>query len=52
MMIKKGASLYVKEVQKSFIYFFIDDSLLFCRATMSDLQALQSVLSLYEHASG
>ena len=32
--------------------FFADDSLLFCRATMSDLLAVQDILSLYEEASG
>ena len=32
--------------------FFADDSLLFCRATMLDLLAVQDVLSLYEEASG
>ena len=32
--------------------FFADDSLLFCRATLSDLQVIQNILSLYETASG
>ena len=32
--------------------FFADDSVLFCRATMSDLLAVQDILSLYEEASG
>ena len=32
--------------------FFADDSLVFCRATMSDLHEIQAILSLYERASG
>ena len=32
--------------------FFADDSLIFCRAKMGDLQAIQSALALYERASG
>ena len=32
--------------------FFADDSLLFYRATMSDLLVVQDILSLYEEASG
>ena len=32
--------------------FFADDSLLFCRASLADLQAIQDILSLYEQASG
>ena len=32
--------------------FFVDDSLLFCRASLADLQFIQSILSLYEKASG
>ena len=32
--------------------FFADDSLLFCRASLSDLQVIQNILSLYEKASG
>ena len=32
--------------------FFADDSLLFCRASLADLQFIQSILSLYEKASG
>ena len=32
--------------------FFADDSLVFCRASMSDLHEIQAILSLYEHASG
>ena len=32
--------------------FFADDSLLFCRARMDDLQAIQHILSLYEGTPG
>ena len=32
--------------------FFADDSLLFCRASLLDLQVIQNILSLYEKASG
>ena len=32
--------------------FFADDSLLFCRASLADLQVIQNILSLYEKASG
>ena len=32
--------------------FFTDDSVIFCRAKMGDVQALQSALTLYEKASG
>ncbi|XP_030930993.1 uncharacterized protein LOC115956857 [Quercus lobata] len=32
--------------------FFADDSLLFCRASLEDLQVIQNILSLYEKASG
>ena len=32
--------------------FFVDDTLLFCRATINDLDAIQRILSLYEQASG
>ena len=32
--------------------FFADDTLLFCRATMSDLDVIQRILLLYEQASG
>ena len=31
---------------------FADDSLLFCRVSLSDLQVIQNILSLYEKASG
>ncbi|XP_023886459.1 uncharacterized protein LOC111998599 [Quercus suber] len=31
--------------------FFVDDTLLFCHATMSDLDVIQHILSLYEQAS-
>ena len=32
--------------------FFAKDSLLFCRASLSNLQVVQNILSLYEKASG
>ena len=32
--------------------FFADDSLLFCRARREDLQAIQNILTSFEHASG
>ena len=32
--------------------FFADDSLLFCRARREDLQAIQHILTSFEHASG
>ena len=32
--------------------FFTNDSLLFCKASLIDLQAIQDILSLYEQASG
>ena len=32
--------------------FFANDNVIFCRAKMGDVQALQSALTLYEHASG
>ena len=32
--------------------FFADDSVIFCRAKIGDVQALQSALTLYEKASG
>ena len=32
--------------------FFANDNLLFCRVSLTDLQAIQDILSLYEQASG
>ena len=32
--------------------FFVDDSLLFCRSRMEDLQVIQHILFVYEQASG
>ena len=32
--------------------FFVDDTLLFCKASMADLQAIQDILALYEEAAG
>ena len=36
----------------SFIFYFANDSLLFCRASMRDIQVIQGVLHVYEKASG
>ena len=47
----RGFSL-CKNGPKILTLFFADDSLLFCRATMSNLQAIRAILSLYERASG
>ena len=46
----RGFSLY-KNGQKITHLFFADISLLFCRARMEDLQAIQHILSLYKGAS-
>ena len=35
-----------------FYFFFVDGSLLFCRAIMGDIQVIQGVLHVYEKASG
>ena len=43
----RGFSLY-KNGPKITHLFFADDSLLFCRARMEDLQAIQHILSLYK----
>ena len=32
--------------------FFVDDSIIFCRATIAECLALQHILNLYESASG
>ena len=47
----KGFSLCKNGPQISHL-FFTDDSVIFCRAKMGNVQALQSELTLYEHASG
>ena len=47
----RGFSL-CKNCPKISHLFFANDSLLFCRATKSDLQAIEAILSLYERASG
>ena len=47
----RGFSLYKKDPKISHL-FFADDTLLFCRATKSDLDVIQSILVLYEEASG
>ena len=47
----RGYSLCQYGPKISFL-FFADDSLLFCRAQISDIQTIQEILDLYEHASG
>ena len=37
---------------KDFSFIFADDSLLFCRAKVEDVEAIQVLLNLYEKASG
>ena len=39
------------QITHIFFFFFVD-SLLFCRARMEDLQAIQHILTVYEQASG
>ena len=39
------------QITHLFFFFFVD-SLLFCRARMEDLQAIQHILTVYEQASG
>jgi hypothetical protein len=47
----KGVSIYKGGPRISHL-FFVDDSIIFCRASQDDSQALLKVLSVYERASG
>lgn len=44
-------SLYVRMAHKFPIFFFADDNLIFCRAKMGDMQAIQSIFFQYEKVS-
>lgn len=52
MVIRLRRLLFAALVQRFFSYFFADDSLNFCRAWVEDVVAIQTLLSLYEKASG
>ena len=45
-------TLYVRVAQKSLIFFFADDSLLFCHAKVEEVKAIQDILKVYEKALG
>ncbi|XP_030958951.1 uncharacterized protein LOC115980890 [Quercus lobata] len=47
----RGFSLCKYVLQISYL-FFADDSLIFCRAKMGDVQTIQAILSMYEKALG
>ena len=51
MMKKFKDTLYVGEAQKSLTYFFVDDSLLFCREKL-EVNTIQAILKVYEKALG
>ena len=46
------ASPYAKMVLVYLTYFFVDDSLIFCKATIGECDALQRILKVYEEATG
>jgi hypothetical protein len=46
------ASQYVVGVHISLIYFFADDSIIFCKATLQECGVLQHILALYANVSG
>ena len=47
----EGVVVYCGELIISHL-FFVDDSLIFCKASMNDCNSLQHVLKLYKDASG
>ena len=47
----EGVVVYRGELIISHL-FFVDDSLIFCKASMNDCNSLQHVLKVYEDASG
>lgn len=44
--------LFLEMIRKFLIYFFADDSLLFCRAKLNDIKSIQEILGKYEKALG
>ena len=49
---KFKGTLFVQMVQRYLIYFFVDDSLQFCKASLGDVTTIQNILEVYESASG
>jgi len=45
-------SKLLEERQKLIIYFFADDSLIFCRDSFQDSQTIQEILNTYQSVSG